>query len=585
VRAALQPRLGEPNRRLRFAVVLCVMSILVLGGRLVQLQGLESTAYAARGEAERLRTSTVASLRGAITDRWGKVLARNVASQLIAVDPTLIKDKVAAASSLASALGRPAADIQALLDRPGRYVVLARGLDVITARATIARRIPGVVAELEQRREHPAGAVAAQVVGVTRTDGPGLAGTELTMDKVLAGRPGTLTEEIDPGGRVIPGGERREQPAQQGQDVRLTIDRDLQYVAQTTLDEQVRNSNARGGNIVVMDPRSGEILAIASSPGYDASKWPDVDSRSLSLKAVTDVYEPGSVNKVITAAAALDLGLVSPSTSVTVEPVLHVAGRAQPIRDAEPHGTEHLTFAGVLARSSNIGTVHIAQQVTSPRLDTYLRGFGLGSSTHSGLPGESAGLLPAEATWNPSQAATIPFGQGMSATALQIASVYSTVANGGLRVTPTVVRGTVDTVGRYRAAARPPPVRVIKMSTAVTLSQVLEAVLTDTGTAPLAAIPGYRVAGKTGTAQAITDGRYDGGFVSSFVGFAPADKPRLVVSVSIDHPQGAYFGGIVAAPVFRQVMSAALRSYRIPPTATRAPVLRQSYDEPPARTP
>jgi cell division protein FtsI (penicillin-binding protein 3) len=478
-------------------------------------------------------------------------------------------------------------------------VVLAKGLDITTARAALQTKlpgtnltIPGLVSKTDETRAHPAGVVAAQVVGVTRPldqvlvrgQGYGSSGIEYTMNKVLTGSPGTITEEVDPAGRVIPEGENKDSPAVQGSDVRLTIDRDVQYEAQTVLDQEVKNTNARGGHIVVMDPRSGELLAIASSPGFDASQWASatIPASALTLPAVTDPYEPGSVNKVITAAAALDTGAYSPNDAITVESELHVPGRPQPIKDAELHGTEHLTFTGVLAESSNIGTVHIAETLGNQTLYKYLTAFGLGSSTKSGLPGESAGLLPNVTTWNASNAATIPFGQGMAATALQIASVYATVANGGVRVTPSIVRGVISPDGSYAPSKKAPGVRVISQKAASTLSTMLETVATGVGTAPVAAIPGYRIAGKTGTAQALTKGVYDGGYVSSFVGFAPADNPRLVVSVVLDHPQGSYFGGAVAAPVFRAVMGFALRDFKVMPTGTRRPQLRLTYDAPTA---
>jgi cell division protein FtsI (penicillin-binding protein 3) len=312
---------------------------------------------------------------------------------------------------------------------------------------------------------------------------------------------------------------------------------------------------------------------MATTPTFDPNDPGKAAPNALGDPAVSDVYEPGSVNKVITVAAALQDGLVTPDTPMTVPPYLRIAGRV--FQDAEPHGTEQLTVTGVLAKSSNIGAIEIEQKLGAARFYNYLRSFGFGQSTGVGLPGESPGILPPSNLWNGSQQYTIAFGQGISVTALQVASVYATVANHGLRVVPTIVRGTIGPDGRLRPLARPGPRQVITASVAKQVANMLEAVTSDEGTAPKARIAGYRVAGKTGTAMRVdpTCGCYRG-YTATFVGFAPADNPRLLVEVVLQNPQRGHFGGAVAAPVFHQVMAFALESLRIPPTGTPPPVAR-----------
>jgi cell division protein FtsI (penicillin-binding protein 3) len=289
---------------------------------------------------------------------------------------------------------------------------------------------------------------------------------------------------------------------------------------------------------------------------------------------VSETYEPGSVNKVITMSAALQEGLVSPNTPFKIPPQLRYAGAT--FHDAEVHGTERLTLTGVLAKSSNIGTIQVARKLGADRLYSYLRAYGFGSLTGTGLPGEQDGLLPPVAAWSQTTMPTVAFGQGIGVTAMQVASVYATIANGGVRVAPNIIAGTVDGDGKHHTAARPQVRRVISAKVAHELSDMLEAVTGNEGTAPAARISGYRVAGKTGTAQRSVGGHYSG-YTASFVGFAPADKPQLLVEVVVQNPRRGHFGGVVAAPVFHDVMSFALQSMGIPPTGTTPPKARLTW--------
>lgn len=324
-----------------------------------------------------------------------------------------------------------------------------------------------------------------------------------------------------------------------------------------------------------MDPRNGQILAMATAPTFDPATYYKARPADLGDRVVQEGFEPGSTSKVITAAAAMEAGNVTPSTPFTVPD--HVRRFDRTFNDSESHAPEHLTFGGVLARSSNVGTILASERITSTELYQYMRAFGYGEKTGVGLPGESPGILKPVNQWWGTDRYSIAFGQSVSVNALQTASVYATIANGGVRVTPNLIAGTTDEKGAFTPSARPPSRRVIKQSTAGELTRMLEGVTTKDGTAPLAQIPGYRVAGKTGTAQKVNPrcGCYTGGgYTSTFVGFAPADSPQLVVEVVLQKPQKGYYGGQVAAPVFKNVMSFALQSRRIPPTGSKSPKIR-----------
>ena len=568
-----------------FALVLVVLAL--LAGRLVWLQGLQATAYAADATSQRLRTSTIVAPRGEITDRSGQPLALSVDARAVYGEPRIIAKAVCPpntttpctpatiAAVLAPILGRPAAEITAKLSQSNAFVYLARSLDPAVGTKVRALGLVGIGVLQESQRTHPAGDLAVSVTGFTDRDGRGLAGVESGMQDVLAGKDGKTTAEVDRAGRVIPTGSTTSVPAVAGRSVQLTIDRDLQWYAQQALAAKVAETQAVSGSAVVMDIRTGEVLALATAPTFnpdDRAARPSPDA--LRNVAIGDVYEPGSVNKVITAAAALEAGVVTPDTVITVPPTLQVAGHT--VHDAEQHGLEQLTFTGVLAKSSNIGTVEVAQKVGAQGLYEAMTRFGYGEKTGLGLPGESRGVLPRPQDWSGTSIATIPIGQGVSVNVMQVASVYATVANGGVRVAPTVVKAVADASGRMIPVGNPQTRRVISPEVAAQLRTMLEAVVSAEGTAPLAAVPGYRIAGKTGTAQRVVNGRYvAGNYTSSFIGFAPADSPRLVAAIVLQGTgQRGYFGGSTAGPVFKDIMSFALRDLKVPPTGTTAPVAK-----------
>ncbi|MCK9900470.1 serine hydrolase [Frankia sp. Cpl3] len=586
--AARTPRpfvLASPRRRVRVAVVLMVAVLVVIAARLAQLQGFASSTYAEQAEQQRLRKSVLPADRGMITDRHGDRLAQDIEQRAVYADPLLmtpgqISD---AARRLAPVLGKSENELRSSMtsNEKARFVYLGRGLDRSVGDEVTELDLHGIGVLEERGRWYSLRTLGANFVGFTNYGDNdaivGRAGLELAYDSVLRGTDGRRQIEADPSGREIPSAQSMEKEPLDGSTLRLTIDNDIQWQAQRELAEAVRTSEADGGTIVVMKPRTGELLAMADAPQFDPNNITERDMDAIGNRSTGQAFEPGSVNKVITMAAALDRGLIDAMTPITVPPSIE-RGRYT-ITDSEKHGTEHLTAAGVLARSSNIGTVLVAEKVGKQPLEEMMRAFGLGAVTELDFPGETAGALTSASQWSESQAATIAYGQGMSATALQMASVYATVANGGMRVAPRLVDAVIKPDGEVQETSHAPERRVVSPETAATLTRMLEAVATEEGTAPLAEVAGYRVAGKTGTATRYdpVSHRYDG-YVSSFVGFAPADDPQVVVEVVLDNPRTVYYGGQVAAPVFAEVMKFALTTLGVPPPGTRPDQLDLDLD-------
>ncbi len=574
-------RLRSSGRRLRMAAAAMAALFLLLAGRLVQLQGFKSHTYAALAEQQRTHTVDQPATRGEIVDRSGNVLALDVDAVDVYAQPPKVTDILGEASKLAGVLHMSVADLTADLLNNTNFRYLAYGVDTTVGDQLTKLALPGIGVLPQQKRLYPAGNLAANVIGVVGRDGTGLAGLESAYNASLAGKNGTLVVEEDPQGRVIPSGTHREKSPVPGQGLQLTIDRDIQYEAEQQLGAEVKASGAIKGVAIVMNPHTGDIYAMASAPGFNPNDSTKITSADLQNPDVAWTFEPGSVNKLITVSAAIDRHIVTPLTALTI-PGSPTPGIPVPpfvIRDSEVHPQENLTVAGVLAQSSNEGALLISRKLPSKAtLESELRAFGLGSLTGVGLPGESAGLLAPSSTWSDSTAANIPFGQSMSVNALQVADAYSTIANGGVRVTPRIIKGTINGKGTVVPTTPGPTRRVVSKQTAKTMSQLLEQVTTTaSGTGEAASVPGYRVAGKTGTANRIDPGTgtYKG-YVASFVGFAPADNPSLVVLVTLDDPQTSIFGGTVAAPVFSKIMSFALTSLRVPPTGTTPVIYPQT---------
>ncbi|MFF3905264.1 peptidoglycan D,D-transpeptidase FtsI family protein [Streptomyces sp. NPDC001848] len=590
-------RLGSPRPRLRLIglALTLVMSAFVV--RLLQVQAVDASTYTAKADQNRYVGRTLAAVRGEITDRNGVELASSVDAYDITADPTLFTPKATkvadapeqAAALLAPIIGQDSAEIARKLRTPDtQYVLLAHRQtpqvwnqikDLKNTLAAKARTDPhtanvlaGVLAEPTNKRVYPNGDLAAGVLGWVNADGKGAGGIEQQLNQELAGKDGKI-RYAQSGGRLVPTAGSAETPAVAGSDIELTIDRDIQWAAQSAITDQVKKSRADRGYVVVQDTRTGQILALANSPGFDPNDLSHANSAALGNAALQDAFEPGSTAKVMTMAAVLQENAATPLTHVTVPNRLHRGDRL--FADDVDHATWYLTLNGVLAKSSNIGTILAAGQLGRTQaqanqvLYSYLRKFGIGRPTGLDFPGETAGILAPADKWSTSQQYTIPFGQGVSINAVQAASVYSTIANGGVRVEPSLVRGTKGPDGRFTPAPKPRTTRVVSDRTAKTLAQMLEAVVDDgQGTGNKARIPGYRVAGKTGTANRVdpATGRYRG-YTSSFAGFAPADNPRVTVYCAIQNAtKGSYFGGDICGPVFKQVMEFALKTLQVPPT-------------------
>jgi cell division protein FtsI (penicillin-binding protein 3) len=568
-------RRPNPQRRLELILIGCLIMLSLVGGRLVQLQGLDRTAYAAMAQKQRLHTVALTAPRGPILDRDGQPLAETVDARDIYADPHKVVDAAAESLRLSPLLGVNAATLQAQMQQSTTFVYLSRAVTPQVSTQVIDLQLPGIGVLPATKRIYPAGSLASNVVGFANADGAGLAGLEYSFQKLLSGRNGERTFETGLSGSPIPDGHDILRPAVPGTGLKLTIQRDIQWKAQQAITAQVRALHADSGTVIVMDPSNGQLLALAVSPGFDPNDPSKSPISAFGDPAVSDVYEPGSVNKVITMSAALQERIVTPDSPFTIPPTLHYAGFT--FNDAEVHGTERLTLTGVLAKSSNIGTIEVARKLGAARLYHYLRAYGFGQPTGVGLPGDGTGLLPRLSNWTASTLPTASFGQGVGVTALQVASVYATIANGGVRVTPNLIAGTVDENGTLKPAAAPEKHRVINAGVAKQVRDMLEAVTTNDGTAPLARIPGYRIAGKTGTAQRPNSHGGYSGYTASFVGFAPADAPKLLVEVVLQNPRTGHFGGLVAAPVFHDVMSFALQTLKIPPTGTRPPKARLTW--------
>jgi len=572
-------RLSDPHRRMRVALTVVLVLLVVVGGRLVQLQGLDGPRYATAAEQLRLTTIELQAARGAILDRNGNPLAYTVQARAIFADPEMIASPGRTALAVAPLLGLTPDEIQEKIAVGGRFVYLDRALDPEIAQQVMDLRLPGIGVLDEQRREYPATSTAAQVVGFVDSDNIGLAGVEDSFNDVLTGTPGELVYERGQYGLPIPAATQSRTEAVPGSTVRLTLDQDLQYQVERAIAVANDERGVSTVQMVVLDTRTGQVLAMAGSPGYDAAN-PGAVPELLGNPTVSNVIEPGSVNKMITFAAALDRGLITPETEMTVPDHLAIPGST--ISDAWGHAPVTWTALGVLAESSNVGTVMLARRVGAPSLDEYLRRFGLGTATGIELPAESGGILPPMPEWSGSQTDTIPFGQGISMTVLQMASMYQAVANDGVLVPPRIIEQVIGPDGGVLPQAPAEARRVVSPETAAELQHMLEAVTSDEGTGPLMRIDGYRVAGKTGTAQRPNPdggGYAGGGYWATFAGFAPADDPRYVIAISIEQPDGSQHGGIIAAPAFTSVMSYLLQDNGVTPSGTQAPEFRFTADD------
>mgnify|MGYP003856705229 FL=1 len=552
----------------------------LFGLRLVQVQALQANDYRSRAVNEMEKVKTLQAPRGDITDINGVPFARSVAATSIVVDQTQILNPAKVAAFVAPILNMSVFDVQTALTgkrkwnmvaenaKPATWLKLASAIDQYNSRfpGMSPERIIGFFPERSYIREYPSGSLIASLIGFVNHDGIGATGLESSMNSTISGKQGKYSY-ANGYKAEIPGSQSEIIPAQAGTSIRLTVDRDIQWVAAKAIADVVKSSRALSGTVIVMDPKTGQILAHATAPTFDPNDTTKVSLVAMRNPSVLDVYEPGSTGKVMTLAAAMEEKKITPETVLTIPYALKRSTKV--FHDHEPHPDQRLTTAGVLAVSSNTGSIKIGEMLSNDKLYDYLTKFGIGTKTGSGLPGESRGILPKVADWSGTTAPTVAFGQGYSLTAMQATSVFATIANDGVRVSPTVIAGKSDSSGNYTPSATRESVRVISSDTAAKMRLMMESVVSSNGTAPSAAIPGYRVAGKTGTAQRIDDtcGCYRG-YTASFIGFAPADNPAYVISVTIQDPKGLHWGGYLGGPVFKKVMSFVLQSKGIAPTGT-----------------
>jgi cell division protein FtsI (penicillin-binding protein 3) len=563
---------GQRGMRNRWGLIIMIAVLVAVVGRLAFVQGVDGAAYANAAEQDRLRTYPIAALRGAVLDRDGNPFAYTVAASRVVADPTLVTHPARTARALSTLLEKPEAELTEKLERDDRYVVLADKVTPETTDAIDELALPGISFEDDPQRLYPAGTVGGQVIGFVGRDGAGLAGIEQTFQDELAGTAGHRRVEVGSGGNPIPSGIDESTPAVDGDTVTLSLDQDLQYVTEQRLAQACSDGATTRASAVVLDVHTGQVAAMGSCPGYDPGNYSKTDPDLLGNPIVSDVFEPGSVMKAVTLSAALEEGKAKPDTVLTVNG--HIQAGDRVVTDAHDHEPIKWTVTGILAKSSNVGAIMLAREVGDEKLEHYLRAFGLGSTTGIELPGESAGILEDSADWTESRAANVPIGQGVSVTTLQMASIYQTIANGGVRIAPRIVDSVTDPAGRVTSAPAAETTRVISRSTAEQMAYMLEAVVGPGGTAPLGQIEGFRVAGKTGTAQRANPACncYEGGgYVTTFVGFAPADDPQYVVAVDLERPTSSAEGGQVAAPVFADVMKYALTANGVVPSGTPRP--------------
>jgi cell division protein FtsI (penicillin-binding protein 3) len=551
--AAVQSRIG--------AIFGLFFLLLVLAaGRTLYLGVVHGASLRRVASNQQLTYETVTAQRGTISDRNGVDLAVSEPAQDISADPYLVKDPLGAAQRLAPLLGRSQASVLTKLSERRGFVYLARALPAASAQAVLALKIPGVSGAPVMRRVYPRGTLAAQVLGVVGTEGKGLSGLEYSRDSLLSGRSGKRRVVSDAIGQPVSITEIS--PEVPGPAVSLTLDANVQQRTEDVLAAVGKVFNPKDATAIVMDPRTGAVLAMANWPQMNANDPSASPAAASENRAVGFAYEPGSTFKAVTVSGALQQGLVSPSTPFNIPDLIHVADRT--IHDDTEHPEETLTTAQILARSSNVGAIQIGKLEGAESFNRWVHAFGFGAPTGIELPGEEMGVTLPLSHYSGSSMGNLPIGQGELVTPIQMASAYSAIANGGI-LPPAHIVSSVAGRARVQPAGR----RVISAATAASLRQMLEGVLAPGGTASEVSIPGYQLAGKTGTASKIDPATHEysqTAYVASFIGFAPASNPKLLCAVVVDEPQtGSIYGGRVAAPAFGQIMSFALPYLRVPP--------------------
>ncbi|HYC47922.1 MAG TPA: penicillin-binding protein 2 [Burkholderiales bacterium] len=540
--------------RSRLLLVGLLAWFVVLGGRALYLQGLNHDFLQAKGESRYSRQISLSATRGTIVDRNNELLAISTPVESVAASPENVQITSEQTAKLARLLDLPADEVRRRLESKSGFVYLKRQLPPEQSAKVVELNVPGVFLQREYRRYYPTGEVMAHVIGFTDIDDKGQEALELAFESVLVGKPGSRRVIRDRRGHIIEDVESIQQP-QNGQKLTLSIDTRIQHIAFRELKVAVAEHRAKAGGIVVLDAQTGEVLAMANLPTYNPNNRAKIDPKRTRNRTITDLFEPGSTLKPFTAAVALEAGKVKPETVIQTAPG-HMTIGNRTIHDAHPHGA--LTVSQIIQKSSNIGAAKMALALPAETMWNLFKQVGFGTQPRSGFPGEVSGVLRAYASWKPIEQATMSYGHGISVSLLQLARAYSIFATDGRLVPLTLVK-----------RESPPELqRVLKPQTALAVRSMLELAVQPGGTAPRAQIAGYRVGGKTGTAHKLEGRGYTNKYISSFVGFAPASNPRLIVAVMIDEPSaGHHYGGTVAAPVFNQVMSGALRLLAVPPDA------------------
>lgn len=607
---------GRPNaatgKGRYVAVRVALVAVLTIAGlKLVEVQGFDAAELSAKAESQRTTTIAIPAHRGAIVDRDGNKLAFSVETRALSVNLKLMRKSwtefaqknpqkgqnfdtraAAAAKFMADRLGGKVSEAELLADfhKDQDFTYLVTDVEPSVA-DQITAQFPEIGSETRADREYPGNTLASNVVGLAnwRQDDPdvskhnlhGIAGLELTRDADLAGKPGHFVADTAQGndGVVIPGTERDTQPATPGNDLELTLDSDVQYALQTQLSSYVAQSHAKGGSAVVMDAKTGEIYGLADDRTFNPNDKNTYTTDLMNDTAVSTPYEPGSVNKIVTATAAIDTGVTTPDAVNVVPGSLQVADHT--VHDAWSHGTVGYTTTGIFAKSSNIGTLLLAQKVGPDRYMDYLNRFGVGQNTGLGLPGESRGSVPPRDTWTGTTFGNLPIGQGLSMTVVQMAGMYQAIANNGLRVQPRIVKQEIQPDGKVLPEPAPKTVQVVSPQTATTVRDMMRAVTQsgkqgNSGTAPTAALEGYQISGKTGTGQQInpaTNAYSNSLYNITFAGILPADNPRFVVGIWLDAPDTTLPAGHSAAPLFHDIASYLTQRYQIPLSSAPSPYM------------
>jgi cell division protein FtsI (penicillin-binding protein 3) len=560
-----KPAGRTPNHKRRlqviFGIAACAGAALL--ARVVDVQGLSASKYAAYGNSELYRKVTLPALRGTVYDRNGNILATSVPRVDVVADDYLVPKTGANESTLAKVLGITPSKLQGLLGQKDGYVTLARQVSSSVQTSVADLNLPYVNFVPDPQRDDPDGTLFTPLLGQVGFDGTGLSGLEYDQQRLLSGTAGSEEVAAGPAGQDLPGGPQDVVAAKQGAGLVLTLDQSLQFEVTKVLAAQILKTHSNSGTVVVLDTKTGGVLAMVNlQKGPKGTVVPAEQDN-----AVTSVYQAGSVMKLATISGALQQHLITPTSVFTIPYTIYVGG--WPFQDADYHPTEQLPVAQILAQSSNVGTIEIAHLLGPQLLYHYLWDLGYGQKTDLNWPGESAGLLPALNTWPAADMGTIPIGTGEAVTPMQIVDAYNAVANGGLYGPPRLVQATVSPSGAQHVLPMAKTHRVLDASTVRELLPMLELVTSD-GTAIAAQVPGYTVAGKTGTAQIPGDGGYiPGAWMATFVGFVPAQNPQLTAIVVLNHPDD-YYGGVASAPVFSEIMSYALRHFDVSPPSTGA---------------